>query len=103
MEDGVRGIGSGGIWGEGWGAVNTSPVLGVDSKVVWEKEVSVQLFLVFGIPSKGTWLADRNGKYVRVDERKLVVVNSNVPELVRPLVRVVLAVREDELFPFWVV
>src|SRR5260221_2974916 len=79
-----------------WGAVNTSPVLGVDSKVVWLLEGSFQLFLVGNFSSQGVRLADRKGKDVGVDKREFVVVDRNFPKSICPLVGVFFTVAEDK-------
>src|SRR5260221_11340933 len=36
-----------------WGAVNTSPVLGIDLEIIWLLEGSFQLFLVCSFSSQG--------------------------------------------------
>src|SRR5712691_7928785 len=79
-----------------WGAINTSPVLGVDSEIIWLLESSFQLFLVHGFSSQGVRLADRKGKDVWVDEHEFVVVNCNFPKSVCPLVGVFFTVTENE-------
>src|SRR5712691_3926125 len=80
-----------------WGAVNTSPVLGVDSKIVWLLEGSFQLFLVGNFSSQGIRLANGKGKDVGVDKREFVVVDRNFPKLICPLVGVFFTITEDEL------
>src|SRR5260221_8056610 len=51
-----------------WGAINTSPVLGVDSRIVWLLECSLQLFLLGDFSAHGVRLADRNGKDGCIDK-----------------------------------
>src|SRR5712691_8707998 len=80
-----------------WGAVNTSPVLGVDSKIVWLLEGSFQLFLVGNFSSQGVRLANGKGKDVGVDKREFVVVDRNFPKSICPLVGIFFAVAKDEL------
>src|SRR5258707_10224086 len=63
-----------------WGAINTSPVLGVNSKVVWLLEGSFQLFLVGNFSSLGVRLADGKGKDVGADKREFVVVDRTFPK-----------------------
>ena len=79
-----------------WGAVNTSPVLGVDSKIVWLLENSLQVFLVRGFSSQGVRFANGKGKDVGVDKREFVVMDRNFPESICPLVGVFFTVTEDE-------
>src|SRR5712691_911433 len=79
-----------------WGAIHASPVLGVDSEIVWLLESSFQLFLVRGFSSQGVRLADGKGKDAWVDEYKFVVVNCNFPKPVCPLVGVFFTVTEDK-------
>src|SRR5260221_7367622 len=55
-----------------WGAVNTSPVLGVDSEIIWLLESLLQLFLVCNFSSQGIRFTDGKGKDVGVDKRELV-------------------------------
>ena len=80
-----------------WGAVNTSPVLGVDSKIVWLLEGSFQLFLVCGFSSQGVRFTDGKGKDVGVDEYEFVVMDRNFPESVDLLVGVFFTIGKDEL------
>src|SRR5260221_11269965 len=63
-----------------WGAIDTSPVLGVDSKIVWLLEGSFQLFLIGNFSSQGVRLADGKGKEVGVDKRDSVVVVRSSPK-----------------------
>ena len=79
-----------------WGAVNTSPVLGVDSKIVWLLEGSFQLFLIGNFSSQGVRLANGKGKDVGVDKREFVVVDRNFPKSICPLVGVFFTITEDE-------
>src|SRR5712691_2697880 len=79
-----------------WGAVNTSPVLGVDSEIVWLLEGSFQLFLVGNFSSQGVRLANGKGKDVGIDKRKFVVVDRNFPKSICPLVGVFFTVTENE-------
>ncbi len=80
-----------------WGAVNTSLVLGVDSKVVWLLENSFQSFLVLGFSSQGIRFTDGKGVDVGIDECEFVVMDRDFPESICPLVSVFFAVAEDEL------
>src|SRR5712691_1213521 len=79
-----------------WGAVNTSPVLGVDSKIVWLLEGSFQLFLVGNFSSQGVRLANGKGKDVGIDKREFVVVDRNFPKSICPLVGIFFTVAEDK-------
>src|SRR5260221_11747104 len=79
-----------------WGAVNTSPVLGVNSEIVWLLEGSFQLFLVGNFSSQGVRLANGKGKDVGIDEREFVVVDRNFPKSICPLVGVFFTVAKDE-------
>ena len=92
----VKYRGRGVVLSKSWGAINASPVLGVDSEIVWLLESSFQLFLVCGFSSQGVRLADGKGKDVWVDEREFVVVNCDFPKPVCPLVGVFFTVTEDE-------
>jgi len=79
-----------------WGAVNTSPVLGVDSKIVGLLEGSFQLFLVGNFSSQGVRLANGKGKDVGIDKREFVVVDRNFPKSICPLVGIFFTITEDE-------
>src|SRR5260221_10096614 len=79
-----------------WGAVDTSPVLGVDSKVDWLLEGSFQLFLIGNFSSQGVRLTDGKGKDVRVDKCELVFVDRNFPKSICPLVGIFFTVTEDK-------
>src|SRR5260221_14695625 len=78
------------------GAVKTSPVLGVDSKIVWLLEGSFQLFLVGNFSSQGVRLANGKGKDGCIDKREFVVVDRNFPKSICPLVGVFFTVAEDK-------
>ena len=80
-----------------WGAVNTSPVLGVDSKIVWLLENSFHLFLVYGFSSQGVRFTDGKGKDVGVDEHKFVVMDRDFPKSICPLVSVFFTIGKDKL------
>jgi len=79
-----------------WGAVNTSPVLGVDSKIVRLLEGSFQLFLVYDFSSQGVRFTDGKGKDVGVDEYEFVVMDRDFPESIRPLVSVFFTIGKNE-------
>src|SRR5260221_9656019 len=79
-----------------WGVVNTSPVLGIDSEIIWLLESSLQLFLVCSFSSQGVRFTDGKGKDVGVDKREFVVMDRDFPKPVCPLVSIFFTVTEDE-------
>src|SRR5260221_5228828 len=95
-----RGVVLGKSWGIKfcgcWGTIHTSPVLGVDSEIVWLLESSFQLFLVCGFSSQRVRFADGKGKDIGVDKRELVVMDRDFPKPICPLVGVFFTVTEDK-------
>jgi hypothetical protein len=84
------------VWGGNAGAVHAIPVLGVDSKIVWVSQYSVQLLLVCGVSAQGVRSTGGKGVGAGVDETKLVVSDGDFKEAGAPRVTVVFAICIDK-------